>query len=112
VHQKGLAGCKASNSGTTPPSNRLAVDPNDDDKNKDNDKVHNLQVQSFADGHKSALLRCSSVSHQASELQQNTKVTTDSTKHAGRKGPDKPEDYVFDVFAEEDDKDDNNTQLK
>ncbi|KAH6667296.1 hypothetical protein B0J14DRAFT_567802 [Halenospora varia] len=108
---KGPAGGQALNSGTTPPSSLPAAN-SDDDNNKGDDVVHNVQVQSSADGHKLALFRHSSVSHQASELQQNTKVTTDSTKHVSHNGPDEPEDYVFDVFAEEDDEDGSNTQPK
>ncbi|KAH6664055.1 hypothetical protein B0J14DRAFT_706745 [Halenospora varia] len=108
---KGPAGGHALNSGTTPPSSLPAANSNDDN-NKDDDVVYNVQVQSSADGYKLALFRHSSVSHQASELQQNTKVTTDSTKHVSYNGPDEPEDYVFDVFAEEDDKDGSNTQPK
>ncbi len=53
----------------------------------------------------------SSVAHQANELQLNAKVTIDSTKHVGREGLDEPEDYVFDVF-EEDDIDGSNIQPK
>jgi hypothetical protein len=33
-------------------------------------------------------------------------------KHVGREGPNELEDYVFDVFAEEDDEDGSNTQPK
>ncbi|KAH6675892.1 hypothetical protein B0J14DRAFT_373745 [Halenospora varia] len=109
---KGPAGGQALNSGTTPPSSLPAANSDNDDNNKDDDVVHNVQVQSSADGHKLALFRHSSVSHQASELQQNTKVTTDSTKHVIHNGPHEPEDYVFDVFAKEDDGDGSNTQPK
>lgn len=36
----------------------------------------------------------------------------DSTKYVSRKGPNTPEDYVLDVFAREDEREDSNTQLK
>ncbi|KAH6661711.1 hypothetical protein B0J14DRAFT_708012 [Halenospora varia] len=108
---KGPAGGQALNLGTTPPSSLLAAN-SDDDNNKDDDVVYNVQVQSSANGHKLALFRHSLVSHQASKLQQNTKITTDSTKHVSHNGPDEPEDYVFDVFAKEDDEDGSNTQPK
>lgn len=89
VHHEG----RASNSGTTPLSNRLAVDPI-------NCKVYNVPAQSFAKGHKSALSRCTSISHKASELQPSFQVTTSSTKHIARSG--QPEDHLFDAFAEDD----------
>jgi hypothetical protein len=96
VHHEG----RASNSGTTPLSNRLAVDSINDDENQDNCKVYNVPAQSFAEGHKSALSRCTSISHKASELQPGFQVTTSSTKHIARSG--QPEDHPLDVFAEDD----------
>lgn len=95
-----------------PPSDHLATDRGNDETNKNSNATHNVHPQPSADSYKSALFRSSSVSHQARELQRNAKTTTDSTKHIGRGSPDEPEDYVFDVFAEEDERNDDNTQPK
>jgi len=90
VHHEG----PASNSGTTPLSNRLAVDPINNDKNQDNGNVYSVPVHN----HKPALSRRTSISHKASEVQPSIPVTTSS--NIARSG--QPEDHPFDVFAEED----------
>jgi len=83
---------QALNLGTTSPLSCLATQSDDDEKTQDNDFDRNVQVQSFTDGHKLALLCGSSVAHQAKELQRNAKVTIDSTKHVGREGLDELEE--------------------
>ncbi|KAH8674361.1 hypothetical protein BGZ60DRAFT_429379 [Tricladium varicosporioides] len=107
---KGLADVQVMNSEAILSS--LPAVNSDNGGNNSDDIVHKSQVQSSAGSHKSALFHRSSVSHQASELQQNTKITTDRAKHASHKGPNDLEDYIFDVFAEEDDSDGSNTQPK
>ncbi|PVH68730.1 hypothetical protein DL98DRAFT_542189 [Cadophora sp. DSE1049] len=112
VADRGSKAGQALSPRTTPPSNRPATDCDIDEANKDNWVIHNDQHQPPAGGYRSALFRGSSVSHQARELQRNTKVTTNTTKHVGCEGSDELEDYVFDVFADEVEGDDSDTQPK
>ena len=89
-----------------PPPNRLTIDH----LNKDHGIPGNAQVLTSDHHQKSHSSHRSSVSCQANESRPNIEATTSSTKHISLEGHDEPEGYIFDVFAESDDEEGNDTQ--
>ena len=110
VADSNVADGDSSGSGVTLISDRLATDHQDDDDNHNNGVVDKIQLRLSADRPRSASPDPGSDTHQASKPQVDTYITQGSTSSVNLDVTKELEDEGFDVSANGNDDDDNDTR--